>query len=249
MAAENITTELPIHSYGNDGKALYERVCRGCGARSIVKKPLLARMCHPCAMKDKRNRLSPGSVQFDYGSGAITRYERKCRGCGTVSLAAKRDMGRMCRQCALKARATHGLSSRGSPHPLYRVLKSAVSRCTHEKSKDYKWYGARGIKVCEEWSENPEAFVAWAIDNGYEKGKELDRINNDGNYEPGNCRFISHAINCRNKGNSVLTEDIVRAIRQYAADVGSIKKAAEHFGIPLSTAGGIVRRTSWAEVV
>lgn len=248
MAAENITTELPIHSYGNDGKALYERACRGCGARSIVKKPLLARMCHPCAMKDKRNRLSPGSVQFDYGSGSITRYERKCRGCGTVSLAAKRDMGRMCRQCALKARATHGLSSRGSPHPLYRVLKSAVSRCTNEKSKDYKWYGARGIKVCEEWSENPEAFVAWAIDNGYKNGMELDRRDNDGNYSPDNCRFVTHVENCRNRRATVMNVDTARRLREHIRNGSSIKQAAIDFGISTSAAGSIARNKSWANI-
>lgn len=248
MAVENSTIVPDVYSYGRDGKALYERSCSGCGQVSIVKKRYLSMRCHACVMKDKRDRLSPGSIQQDRGGTMITLYERECRGCGVKTLVAKCDKDRMCRQCALKARATHGLSSRKSPRPLYRVLKSAISRCTHPRSKDYKWYGARGISVCEEWTKDPGSFVRWALASGYGDGMELDRKDNDGNYTPENCRFISHAENCRNKSTTRMNVDLVRQLRAYAQEVGSIKLAALHFGVPLSTAGGIVRRASWAEV-
>lgn len=244
----NSITGLQVHSYGEDGKALYERTCSGCGLKSLVKKRYLSMKCHGCAMKSKRENLSPGSVQQQRGGVKVTLYERECRGCGIKTMAAKRDRDRMCRQCALKARATHGLSSRNNPHPLYRVLKSAVSRCTHERSKDYKRYGARGISVCDEWMNNPELFVSWAMDNGYRAGLDLDRRDNDGNYSPDNCRFITHADNCRNKANTSMSAEMVKQIRAYAAESGSIKLTAAHFEIPISTASGIIRRTSWVDV-
>lgn len=201
MAAAN-STDSPIHSYGPDGRALYERVCAGCGDVSIVKKRYLALTCHSCVMREKRNRLSPGSVQVQRGDEKVTLYERICRGCGAASLSAKKDVDRQCRQCALKARATHGLAPRGAMHPLYRIIKSAQSRCDCPATKDYKWYGARGITVCDEWRADPAAFVAWALANGWEKGLDLDRRDNNGNYCPENCRFITHQENCRNKSNS-----------------------------------------------
>jgi hypothetical protein len=207
MAAAN-STDTPIHSYGPDGRALYERSCAGCGEIAIVKKRYLGLQCHACVMKAKRDRMSPGSVQVDRGDEKVTLYERVCSGCGAVSLSAKKDRGRQCRQCALKARATHGLSPRGAEHPLYRVLKSAEARCDYPAAKDYKWYGARGITVCDEWRADPSAFVAWALANGWRRGLELDRRDNDGPYSPDNCRFITHQENCRNRSNSRRRKDV-----------------------------------------
>ena len=248
MAIEDFNIHLSVHSYGNDGEARYERTCSGCGQVSIVKKRYLSMTCHQCAMKDKRDRLSPGSVQVERGGKMITLYERVCSGCGLKSLAAKKDRHRMCRICALKARSTHGLAARKSTHPLYRIIKSAVYRCTNSKSKDYGRYGARGIRVCDDWANNPESFAQWAFANGYADGMELDRIDNDGDYSPLNCRFVSHAENCRNKSTNKMTVELVRKIRKHALESGSIKQTAIFFGIPTSTAGEIIRRTSWADV-
>ena len=196
MADAN-STESQIHSRGLDGRPLYERACSGCGKVSLVKKRYLGMRCHACAMQSKRD---PESVQVEDDARAF--YKRVCRGCGTVSLASKKDKDRQCRQCALKARSTHGLASRDATHPLYRIIKSAQARCDYPAAKDYKWYGARGITVCNEWRNDPSAFFDWALANGWKVGLELDRRDNDGNYSPENCRFITHQENCRNKSNS-----------------------------------------------
>jgi hypothetical protein len=74
-----------------------------------------------------------------------------------------------------------------------------IRRCYNTKSKNYKHYGLRGIQVCDEWKNSFKNFYDWAIENGFEaekygrgKGKySLDRINNNGNYEPSNCKFSS----------------------------------------------------------
>lgn len=79
---------------------------------------------------------------------------------------------------------------------LYRLRFDIINRCENPKEHNYKYYGGRGIKVCREWKESPKAFLEWAMANGYKEGLEIDRIDVNGNYEPGNCHFITHKENC-----------------------------------------------------
>lgn len=81
---------------------------------------------------------------------------------------------------------------------LYSVWRAMHSRCENSHSKDYKRYGARGIRVCEEW-EDYDQFYWWAIWSGYRDGLSIDRINNDGNYEPSNCRWVDVTEQSRNR--------------------------------------------------
>lgn len=80
---------------------------------------------------------------------------------------------------------------------LYRIWCGMRARCYSSKSNVFKWYGGKGIKVCEEWNENYESFRDWAMANGYEEGLSIDRINSNGNYEPSNCRWLTRAENAR----------------------------------------------------
>lgn len=83
-------------------------------------------------------------------------------------------------------------------HPLYNIWTLMKKRCYNENDEYYYVYGGRGIKVCDEWLHNPEIFIEWALDNGWSKGLQIDRENNDGNYEPSNCRFATNQINVLN---------------------------------------------------
>ena len=76
-------------------------------------------------------------------------------------------------------------------HPLYKVWISMIQRITNENHKFYKNYGGRGIIICEEWDQSAKVFIEWALSNGWKKGLHFDREDNDGNYEPGNCRFVT----------------------------------------------------------
>lgn len=78
-------------------------------------------------------------------------------------------------------------------------------RCQNPRCKAYRNYGARGIKVCKEWQQF-EPFLAWALKNGYQKGLELDRSDNDGDYEPSNCRWISRRDNLNNRRNTIMID-------------------------------------------
>ena len=72
-------------------------------------------------------------------------------------------------------------------------------RCNRPTATSYKYYGGRGISVCEEWENDFAAFRDWALANGYQEGLSIDRIDVNGNYCPGNCRWITMAEQQRNK--------------------------------------------------
>ena len=79
---------------------------------------------------------------------------------------------------------------------LHYLRLDLIKRCYHSKAHKFKWYGARGISVCDEWLASPISFYNWALSNGYKDGLEIDRIDVNGNYSPQNCQFITHKENC-----------------------------------------------------
>lgn len=92
---------------------------------------------------------------------------------------------------------------------LYGVWRGMKQRCCDKNSISYKWYGERGIDVCDEWKHSFEAFEQWALSAGYDdtksrKEQSLDRIDGSKGYSPDNCRFITHSENCRNTSRNVL---------------------------------------------
>ena len=74
---------------------------------------------------------------------------------------------------------------------LASIYQGMKQRCYNTKRPHYKYYGGRGIVICDEWLNNPQAFYDWSMANGYQENLTIDRINNDGNYEPQNCRWVS----------------------------------------------------------
>lgn len=81
---------------------------------------------------------------------------------------------------------------------LFRIWKNIKLRCTNKNYKAFKYYGARGISICEEWRDF-QSFYNWAMAHGYEENLTIDRIDNDGDYSPENCRWVTNKIQQRNK--------------------------------------------------
>jgi hypothetical protein len=90
-------------------------------------------------------------------------------------------------------------SKHGMVHTkLYKVWGAMVERCSNPHNHAYHNYGGRGITVCEEWKRS-ENFFKWALASGYKDGLEIDRENNEANYTPSNCRFVTRQVNTLNR--------------------------------------------------
>ena len=98
-----------------------------------------------------------------------------------------------------KGHIKHGLFAENKN--LFNLWQTMKARCENPRREKYKDYGGRGIKVCEEW-QNASAFVMWALVNGYAEGLQIDRIDNNGDYSPENCRFVTPKENSRNRRNT-----------------------------------------------
>ncbi len=104
---------------------------------------------------------------------------------------------------AHQANVTHGDARHPQRAPEYRTWRSIVTRCTNPKSTSWKYYGARGISLCEEWRNSYEAFLAH-VGRKPAPRLSIDRIDNDGHYEPGNVRWATakeQAANRRRSGH------------------------------------------------
>lgn len=115
---------------------------------------------------------------------------------------------------------THGLYG----HPLHKVWDSIIQRCTNPKSGSYDRYGGRGISMCEEWRHDLPAFYDYvsALPHCGEKGYSLDRINNDGNYEPGNLRWATSKEQQRNTRLNVMLahNGKIQCVAAWAEELG-----------------------------
>lgn len=87
---------------------------------------------------------------------------------------------------------------------LYSIYQGMTKRCYYPDNQNYKYYGGKGIVICNEWKSDFSAFKKWALENGYQDNLTIDRINTNGNYEPSNCRWVSMKEQCNNRTSNHL---------------------------------------------
>lgn len=124
--------------------------------------------------------------------------------CGSITNGIYGHMLRSGRTTSCGCFRNEQSSSRNSKHKksstrLYSIWSDMKRRCFNTNLRRYPDYGGRGITVCAEWKNSFEAFYEWAMANGYSDDLSIDRIDNDGNYEPSNCRWATNKEQQNNK--------------------------------------------------
>lgn len=192
-------------------------------------------------MKQKKNYRGIDLTNMRFGKLVVIKRIKenssswvcKCDCGNEVVVCASRllDRTKSC-GCALKEvqaqfgknNTTHGDSYTN----LYHAYRSMIDRCYQKKCKNYKRYGARGITVCDEWKKSYTNFRDWALKNGFDYNKSrteqsIDRIDNDGNYCPENCRWATAQQQADNRSTTTFYD--------FRGEKITASKFAEKFGI------------------
>lgn len=197
---------------------------RSCGCMPHARKTKYARTDEATVVRaNKKGRQGPKPRNLDgqkFGRLTVLRfagydkndhavYECQCE-CGSKKLIRGNSLTtgktKSCgcqRVIAGKDNVTHGDSRKNSPYaPIYHTWALMRDRCHNPNNEYYKDYGGRGIRVCDEWS-HYETFKDWSLSHGWEPGLSIDRVDVDGDYMPGNCRWTDSRTQANNTRRSV----------------------------------------------
>lgn len=130
-----------------------------------------------------------------------------------VKKGLSKSCGCLSREITTKRNTKHGMRN----HPAYDTYNGMMARCYNTNKKSYHHYGGRGIKVCDEWHDIHK-FLNWCDNNGFGKGNQLDRIDNEKGYSPDNCRFVTPTVNLRNTRRNIMIDGV--ALREYLDSLG-----------------------------
>ena len=121
---------------------------------------------------------------------------------------------------------------------LYRIRNAMQQRCENPKAISYKHYGARGITLCEEWRQSFQAFYDWAMSHGYADNLTIERIDNDGNYCPENCRWATP----KEQANNTTQNHFIT----YNGKTQTMAQWAEETGIKYTTLRARINMYHWS---
>ena len=142
--------------------------------------------------------------------------------CGKTSYvrlgALRAGQIKQCKKCGDEEKVKYDIKT---PR-LKSIYMDMKRRCYDSTREDFHRYGGRGIEICQNWLENPQSFEKWSLENGYSEELSIDRINNDGNYEPSNCRWTNHFVQANNRSNNNVLEykGVSLTITQWAERLG-----------------------------
>lgn len=158
--------------------------------------------------------------------------------CGKTSIAKSNDLvSGKTKSCGCGRGKPPGFSvAHGKRSRLNRIWKQMRQRCNNVNDCAYGRYGGRGIKVCIEWDDF-KAFRLWALDNGYDHGLSIDRIDNNLGYSPQNCRWVTNLVQARNKRNN--------HIMTMGGESLSLPEWAERLGMNIGTLKSRVNILKW----
>lgn len=208
-----VVTERMLPYLGYKGYVMYGIRCKRCGHVVLCRGTNLLKYKTPkCKFCEKKDRQAKQGQKF--GRLTITRlieekedssknvYECLCDCGNVVNVKWENLRDGYTKSCGHK-KTNQGQNNPNYKHggrndSLYNNYRAMKARCYETSYHHYDRYGGRGITVCAEWINNYAAFREWAYANGYKDGLTIDRINNDGNYCPENCRWVTQKEQVRN---------------------------------------------------
>ncbi len=148
--------------------------------------------------------------------------------------------------CVHNKKENHSQYKHGeSKTRLYGIWNGMIQRCLNFKASNYKDYGGRDITICNEWLDFIP-FRDWSLNNGYKENLQINRINNNGNYEPSNCNFVTAKENARKTRRNKLNLFLANEIRDFWF-IGNITKKflAEKYNVSKRTISLIINNKIW----
>lgn len=136
-----------------------------------------------------------------------TLYKGICNDCGFKRIARYYDL-KVTKECT-HIRVDNKVAfskTNWNNRRIKEIFNGMKQRCYNDKNKNYRWYGAKGIEICDEWLTNPLLFEEWALKNGYQDDLTIDRIDENKNYSPDNCRWITDIQNVKYKSTTSLID-------------------------------------------
>ncbi len=168
--------------------------------------------------------------------GKHKRFLCKCD-CGNETIAFKEWLTSGRKKSCGCLRHQNGIIKHGEIHTrLYRIWGNMCNRCSNKNNPAWLNYGGRGITVCDEWKDYIN-FRDWAYTSGYQENLTIDRVDNDMNYEPSNCRWVDDIVQANNKRSNHLIE--------YDGKIKTIGEWARELGIPYKTLHNRIVELQW----
>ena len=135
-------------------------------------------------------------------------FEVQCLKCGKIQTMRHHDIAKVkeCKHLSLGGYYSHPNDFRWTNKRIKHIFSGMKKRCYDRKNKNYKFYGAKGIKIYDGWLSNPQSFERWSLEIGYEENLTIDRIDSSKDYSPDNCRWVTFIDNSRYKSTTRMIE-------------------------------------------